>query len=66
MRLSQWIKGIIVDSIGEDEESGSRGRSRLRVMCSIRRTGEILMQLEVGSASDVRVSARISLSFKVK
>ena len=54
MRLSQWIKGIIVDSIGEDEESGSRIRSRLRVMCSIRCTGEILMQLEVGSASDVR------------
>ena len=35
-------------------------------MCSIRCTGEILMQLEFGSASDVRVSARMSLSFKVK
>ena len=32
----------------------------------IRSTGEVGLQLEFGSASDVRVSARISLRFKVK
>ena len=35
-------------------------------MCSIRSTGEIRLQLKVGSSSDVRVSARISLRFKLK
>ena len=35
-------------------------------MCSIRSTVEIGLQLEFGSGSDVRVSARISLSFKLK
>ena len=66
MRSSQKIKGVIVDSNGEGEESDSRVRSRDRVMCSIRCTGDIGLQLEFGSASDVRVSARISLRFKVK
>ena len=41
-------------------------RSRVRVMCSIRSTGKIGLQLEFGSAIDVRLSARISLMFKVK
>ena len=50
----------------EGEESGSRVRSRVRVMCLIRRTGETVLQLEFGSASDVRVSTRIGLKFKVK
>ena len=35
-------------------------------MCSIRCMGEIGLELEFGSASDVRVSARITLRFKVK
>ena len=35
-------------------------------MFSIRSTGEIGLRLEFRSASDVRVSARIGLKFKVK
>ena len=66
VRSSQRIKGVIVDSNGEGEESGSRVRSRVRVMCLIRGIGEIGLQLEFESASDVTVSARISLIFKVK
>ena len=66
VRSSQRIKGVIVDSNGEGEESGSRVRSRVRVICSIRSTGEIGLKLEFGCASDVRVSARISLKFNVK
>ena len=65
VRSSQRIKGFIVDSNGKGEESGSRVRSRDRFMCSIRSTGVIGLQLEFGSASDLRVSARISLRFKV-
>ena len=65
-RSSKKIKGVIVDSSGEGEESASRVRSRVWVMCSIRRTGEIGLQFEFGSASDVRVSARIILRFNVK
>ena len=34
--LSQSIKGVTVDSYGDGEDSGSRVRSRVRVMCSIR------------------------------
>ena len=63
---SQRIKGGLVESNSEGEESGSRVRSRVRVMCLISSTGEIGLPLQFGSASDVRVSARISLSFKVK
>ena len=66
MRSSQSIKGGIDDSNGEGEESGSRVRSRVRVMCSIRSTDERGLQLEFGSTSHVRVSSRISLRFKVK
>ena len=66
VRSSQRIKGVIVDNNGEGEQSGSRVRSRVRIMCSTRSTSEIRLQLEFGSASDVRVSARISLRFKVK
>ena len=65
-RLSERIKGVIVDSNGELKEPGSRVRSRVRIMCSISSTREIAMQIEFGSASDVRVSGRISLSFKLK
>ena len=65
-RSNQWIKGVIVDRNAEGEESVSRVRSRVRVMCLIRSTGEIGLQLEIGATSDVRVSARISLWFKVK
>ena len=64
MRSSQRVKGVIVVSKGEGEDSGSRVRSRVRVMCSIRSTGEIGLQLEFGSTSDVRFCARISLRFK--
>ena len=46
MRSIQRIKGVIVHSRGELEESGSRVRPRVRVMCSIRCTGEIGLQLE--------------------
>ena len=63
--LSQMIKGVIVDSNGEGEESGTRVRSRFRVMCSVTSTGEIGLQLEFGSASDVSVRARMNLRFKV-
>ena len=66
VRSSQWIKEDIVDSNDEGDESGSRVRSRVRDMCSIRSMGEIRLQLEFGSASDVRVSARIILRFKMK
>ena len=66
VRSSQRIKCIIVDSTCELEESGSWVRSRVRFMCSIRGTDEIVLQLEFGSACDVRVSARISVRFKVK
>ena len=65
-KSNQWIKGVIVDRNAEGEESGSRVRSRFRVMCLIRTTGEIGLQLEFGFASDVSVSARITLRFKVK
>ena len=54
---SQTIKGVIVDSNGEGEESGSSVRSMVRVMCSIRSTGDIGLQLEFRFCSDVRVSA---------
>ena len=66
LRLSQRIKGVIVDSKGEVEESGSRVRSGIRFMYSIRSMGEIGLRLEFSSASDVRVSTRIGLKFKVK
>ena len=66
VRSIQRIKGVIVESNGELEESGSTVRSIFRVMCSIRSTGEIGLQIKFRSASDVRVSARISLRFKVK
>ena len=59
MSASQRIKGVIVYSNGGGEESGSRVRSRFRVMCSIRSTGEIGLLFEFRSTSDVRVSARI-------
>ena len=58
--------GFIGDSNVEGEESASRIRSRVRIMCSIRSTGERRLQLNVGSSSYVRVSARISLRFKLK
>ena len=66
VRLSQSIKGVTVDSNGECEETVSSVRSRVRVMCSIRVSGKLELQLEFASASDVRVRARISLRFKVK
>ena len=65
MRSNQSIIGVI-DSKGEGEASGSRVRSRVRVMCLLRCSGERGLQLEFGSASDVRVSARKSLRCKVK
>ena len=66
MRSSQRIMVVTVVSKGEGEESGSRLRYRVRVICSIRCKGEIGLQLEFGSTSDVSVSARISLGFKEK
>ena len=65
-KSSQRIKGVIDYSNGEGEESVSSVRSMVRGMCSIRSSGEIRLHLEFGSASDVMVSARISLRFKVK
>ena len=44
MRLSQRIKGVIVDSNGEGEESGSGVRCRFKVMCAIRSMGELGLQ----------------------
>ena len=41
VRSSQKIKGVIVNSKGEGEDSGSRVRYRFSVMCSIRCVGEI-------------------------
>ena len=66
MRSSQRNKGVIVESNGDGEESGSRVRSRVRNMCSIRSMGEIGLQLEFVFGCDVRLSARISLKFKMK
>ena len=37
-----------------------------RVICSIRSTGEIDLQLQFGSVSEVRVSAGITFRFQVK
>ena len=54
---SHMIKEVIVDNNGEGEESGSRIRSRVRVRFTIRSMGDIRLQLEFGSGSDVRVSA---------
>ena len=65
-KSSQRIKGVIDDSNGEGEESDSSGRSMVRVMSSIRSTGEIRLHLEFGSNSEVTVSAIVSLRFKVK
>ena len=65
VRYSQRIKGVIVDSNGEGEESGTRVRSRVMVMYSVTSTGEIGLQLEFGSASDVSVRARMYLRLKV-
>ena len=66
VKSSQRIKGFLVDSNGVGVESGSRVRYRVRLMSSIRSTGEIGLQLEFATASDMRVSERISLRFKVK
>ena len=41
MRSSQKIKGVAVDINGECEVTGSSIRSRVRVMCSIRVSGEL-------------------------
>ena len=54
---NHMIKEPTVGNNGESEESGSSIRSRVRVRCSIRSTGDIAVQLEFGSSSDVRVSA---------
>ena len=43
---SQRIKVVIVDSYHVDEKSGSRVRSRGRVICSIRGMGEIGLHLD--------------------
>ena len=66
VRSCQRIKGGRDYSNGESEESDSRVRSRVRVICSIMSTSEKGLQLEFESAPDVRMSARISLRFKVK
>ena len=66
VRSTQRIKGVIVDSNGEGEESASRVSSRVSVMCLIRSTGKKELLLEFRSDSDVGMSARISLRFKVK
>ena len=66
MRSSQRIKGVIVDRNSEGEESASRVRSRIILMFSIKSMDKRGLQLEFESYSDVRVSSRISLSFKVK
>ena len=66
VRSNQRINILILDSSGVVEESGSRVRPRVRVMCSKKSTGEIGLQLGFGSTSDVRVSTRISLRFKVQ
>ena len=66
VRSSQKIKGVIVNSKGEGEESVSRVRYRFSVMCLIKCMGEIGLHLEFVSSSHVRVSASISLCFKVK
>ena len=42
------------------------GGSRFTVRCSIWSMGEIGLQLEFGSGSDVRASAGITFRFKVK
>ena len=62
----QRNKLVIVDSNGEGEESASRVRTRVSDMCSIMSTGEIGLQLEIGSSTDVTWSARISLRFTLK
>ena len=66
MRSSHRIKGVVVDINGEVELSGPRVLSRVSVRCLIRSTGEIGLQLDFGSVSDVRASAGITFRFKVK
>ena len=66
MRSSHRIKGVIVDINGEGELSVPCVGSKVRVRCSIRSTGEIGLQLDFGSGSDVRAGAGITFRFKVK
>lgn len=48
---------------GDCDRSGPGARARIKVTCSVRSTGRIVLWLELGLGSDVR--ARKRLSFRV-
>jgi len=60
------LRQFIDDINGEGEVSGPWVGSSFNFRCSIRITGEIGLHLDFGSISDVRASARLIFSFKVK
>ena len=59
-RSSQGIKGVIVDSSGEGEESDSRDRSRVRARFLEGCRGRMLVRIQGGSISKVRVTVQFS------
>ena len=50
----------------DGEGSGPVARYKVRVLCSLRCTGRIGFWIELGSGSDVRVSARLTFSVKLR
>ena len=42
------------------------GRSKVRVLCSVRCTGRTGFWIELGSSSDMRMRARLTFSVKVR
>ena len=54
---SHMIKEVIVCNNGEREESGTRVKSRVWIRYNVKSKGDIGLQLEFGSGSDVRESA---------
>jgi len=60
VRSSHRVKGVIVAITGGGEVSGPWVVSRVIFRCSIRSTGEVGLQLDFGSISDVRASPRLS------
>ena len=50
----------------DGDGSGPVARAKVRVLCSVRCTGRIGFWIELGSGSDVRLSARLTFSGKVR
>ena len=54
------------DINGEGGVSGHGASATASISCSVRSTGMIVLQLEFGSGSDVRVMARLSFRMMVR